>query len=141
MLSITDKVVQELDLLYGLYELAIDLSKKLEPDDPAETQKWLDSRQRILARTGESSKEALLHLNAFDAMTMVPANERALVDEKRRMIQDLSLKMTLVDNQIIKKMHSKMSLLRAELARGTQRKNAAKSYLATSMTQRLMARV
>jgi hypothetical protein len=139
MHALTTKIVGELDLLYGLYQLAVDLVKKIEPDDETRTLRVIEARNRILDKTASASREAVALLRAFREERLIPANERALVEEKRNLILDLGLRMQAVDNQVIRAMQSRLAGVRKELAGSTERKNAMKAYIAAPVATNLAA--
>jgi len=128
MLSITIQVTSEMDVLYGLYQLAIDYTNKLEPEDNTGMIKGLDTRQRLLSRTASSTNIAATLLKKFDSANNIPANEKALVEEKKNLIKDCLLKMRQTESLLMRKMQKKMKNLRGELADITYRRKAAQSY-------------
>jgi hypothetical protein len=129
MHALTVQIVAELDQLYGLYQLAVDLSRRIKPDDEATTARVIEARQKILERTAVSSKEAAGLLKAFKEERMLPANERALVEEKRSLILDIAAKMQAADNQVMRLMQAKLAAVRREMAGQTEKKNAIKAYI------------
>jgi hypothetical protein len=129
MHSLTTRIVSELDQLYGLYQLAVDLAKRLEPGDDNQTFRVIEARNRILDKTAAGSREAVALLRAFREEKLIPANERALVEEKRNVILDMGVKMQAVDNQVIRAMQTRLAGVRKELAGATERKNAMKAYV------------
>lgn len=129
MHALTDKLVSELDLLYGLYQLAVDLARRIQPDDEANTARFIEARQKILERTAVTSKEAAALLKSFRDERMIPANEKALVEEKRNLILDVSAKMQQADSQVMRAMQQKLASIRRELAGHTEKKNAARAYI------------
>lgn len=131
MHSLTTRIVSELDQLYGLYQLAVDLAKRLEPGDETQTFRVIEARNRILDKTAQSSKEAVALLKAFREERLIPANEKALVEEKRNVILDMGVKMQAVDNQVLRAMQARLAGVRKELANATHRKNAMKAYVSS----------
>ncbi len=129
MHTFTSQLSSELDVLFGLYQLALDYTLKIEPDEPDEMTKWIDTRQRILSRTADASGSAIKLSRLFEMTPNVPANERALIDEKRSMIKDVLKRMKKVEHEIMQRMHSKMTALKREMTNVTQRKQAARSYM------------
>ena len=129
MLPLTTKVVAELDVLYGLYQLAVDLARRIQPDDETLTQRVLEARQKLLERTGAASQEVKKLLKAFAEEKLVPANEKALVEEKRKLILDLGTRIQAADHQVVRAMQAKLGTIRRELAGQTERKNAIQAYL------------
>lgn len=135
MHALTTKIVAELDMLYGLYQLAIDLVKRINPEDEAATARILEARQKILDKTTEASKATAALLKPFYEMKIIPANEMTLVDEKRKLILDLSAKMNLADNQVFRLMHARLAAIRKEMAGQVERKNAMRAYLQAPQAQ------
>lgn len=129
MQPLTVKIVAELDQLYGLYQLAVDLARRIKPDDEETTARVIEARQKILDRTSVSSKEAAGLLKAFKEERMMPANEKALVEEKRSLILDIAAKMQAADNQVMRQMQAKLAAVRREMAGQTEKKNAASAYI------------
>lgn len=129
MHSLTQKIVAELDMLYGLYQMAVDLTKRIQPEDEGKTRRVLDARQKILDHTDKGSKELAELLEAFRNERLIPSNEAALVEEKRNLILDVTARIQAVDHQMIRQMQAKMSEIRKELASQTERKNAVKAYI------------
>lgn len=129
MHHLTVKIVAELDQLYGLYQLAVDLSRRIKPDDEATTARVIEARQKILERTAVSSREAAALLKAYKEERMLPANEKALVEEKRSLILDIAGKMQAADNQVMRQMQVKLAAVRREMAGQTEKKNAASAYI------------
>jgi len=129
MHELTQNVVTELDVLYGLYQMAADLSKRMNVGDDELNTRLIDARKKILEHTAKSSQEVVNMLSAFHAQKFIPQNEKALVDEKRNLVLDVGLKMQTVDNQMVRLMHARMQAIRAELADHTERKNGIKAYI------------
>ncbi len=129
MQTLTHQIVGHLDVLYGHYQLALDYARKISPEEDGEALKWIGYRQKILDRTESISREAAAMLREFDVMKNVPASERALVEEKRNLIQDISFKMNHVDNQLLRNLQSRLSEVRFELAAQNNRKDAIKAYI------------
>lgn len=129
MHPLTVKIVAELDQLYGLYQLAVDLARRIKPDDEATTARVIEARQKILDRTAVSSKEAAGLLKAYKEERMMPANEKALVEEKRSLILDIAAKMQAADNQVMRLMQAKLAAVRREMAGQTEKKNAISAYI------------
>lgn len=129
MHPLTVKIISELDLLFGLYQLAVDLSKRIKPEDEENTLRVIEARQKILDRTAVTSKEAASLLKAFREERMMPANEKALVEEKRSLILDIAGKMQAADNQVMRAMQTKLGSIRRELAAQTEKRNAMRAYI------------
>ncbi len=129
MLPITERVITELDVLYGLYLLALDESNRLVPDDDESIVRTLESRDKILTRTEAAASEALKWMQAMDEEKNIPVNELALIAEKRRMILDVVGKITRTDSLVLREMHSRLGALRRELARHGERRNAIHAYI------------
>jgi hypothetical protein len=138
MHPLTQKITAELDMLYGLYQMAADLTKRIRADDEAKTQRVLEARQKILDHTTRSSQELSGLLNEFAAERLIPSNEKALVEEKRNLILDVGARIQAVDHQMIRQMQAKMAEIRRELADQTERKNAVKAYLRAPQPQLLV---
>ena len=134
MHPITRQLISELDLLYGLYQLALDYGQKIKPDDD-QADIWLTARDKILQRTDTASGETIRLLKQFELQPNIPANEKALVEEKRFLIADLGIKMNAADNKILKTMLIKMSQIRHELANQIERKNVIKAYIQAPMAR------
>ncbi len=126
---LTQKITTELDMLYGLYQMAVDLTKRIRPDDEDKTQRVLEARQKILDHTTRSSEELVGLFEAFHAERLIPSNEKALVEEKRNLIQDVGARIQAADHHMIRQMQAKMSEIRRDLADATERKNAVKAYI------------
>ena len=135
MHPLTHQLVSELDMLYGLYQMAVDLTKRIRADDEATTQRVLDARQKVLDHTDQASRELAGLLKAFRAEKLIPSNETALVEEKRNLILDVGARIQAVDHQMIRQMQAKMAEIRKELAGQTERKNAVKAYLKAPQPQ------
>ena len=129
MLPITQQITSEMDVLYGLYQLAIDYTSKIHPEKEVDNVKWLDTRQRILGKTAVVAQNAAELLKDFKTINNVPANERALIEEKKNLINDTLGRMRMKEIDVMKIMSSKMKSLRGELANITQRKKAAHAYI------------
>ncbi|GEM_PF-2095389 len=129
MNPLTQTVVAELDVLYGLYQMAVDLSKRIQPADDETTGRVLEARKKILEHTAKASQEVVAKLKAFQAEKFIPSNEKALVEEKRSLVLDMGVKMQAVDNQMVRLMLAKMQSIRAESALHTERKNVIKAYI------------
>jgi hypothetical protein len=138
MHPLTQQIITELDVLYGLYQMAVDVTKRLVPDDEARTQRVLEARQKILDNTDKASKDLSHMLKAFQAEKLIPSNEKALVEEKRRLILDVGARMAAVDHQMIRQMQAKMAEIRRELAAQTERKNAVKAYIKAPQPQMMV---
>lgn len=129
MHPLTQQTITELDMLYGLYQMAVDLVKRIKPDDEELTLRILDARKKILDRSGEATVQVLDLLKTLQAEKWIPSNEKALVEEKRSLVLDLSLKMQATDNQIFRLMQAKMQAVRGELAQQTEQKNGIRAYI------------
>lgn len=129
MHPLTEKIVAELDQLYGLYQMAVDLSRRIRPEDEELTSRVIEARQKILDRTAAGSREAAALLQGFRAEKLMPANERALVEEKRSLILDIAAKMQAADNQVMRAMQARLTALRKEMAGQTEKKNAIRAYI------------
>lgn len=138
MHPLTSKIVAELDLLYGLYQLAVDLAKRIKPEDEESTARVIEARQKILDRTAATSREAAALLKAYKEERIIPANERALVEEKRSLIVDIGARMQQADNQVMRLMQAKLASLRREMAGQTEKKNAIKAYINAPQAQALI---
>ena len=134
MLALTHKLVAELDLLYGLYHLAVDLARRIQPEDEALTERVLEARAKLLDRTGAASEEVKKLLREFAEEKLVPANEKALVEEKRKLILDLGTRIQAADHQVIRAMQGKLAGIRKELAGQTERRNAIRAYIQAPQT-------
>jgi hypothetical protein len=139
MHALTQQVVAELDVLYGLYQMAGDVTRKLAPEDEIKIQKVLEARQRILDHTSRASEALSASLKRFQVERIIPSNERALVDEKRNLLLDAGARIQAIDHQMIRQMQAKMAEIRKDLASQTERKNAAKAYLQAPQAQMLTA--
>ncbi len=129
MHAITQQVAAELDVLYGLYQLALDYTGKIKPEEEGEVLKWLQTRQRILGKTDIASKNAGALLKVFKTTKNIPANEQALILEKKKMIRDLLTTLRKTEFDLMKKMRTKMDSLRGELADVTRKNQAASAYV------------
>ncbi len=125
----TQKIVAELDQLYGLYDMAIDLAKRIQPDDESQTERVLEARKKILDHTEKAGQELNFLLKGYVAERFIPQNEKALVEEKRNLLMDLGLKMQASDNLTARRLLAKMAKIRSELAGQTERKNAIRAYI------------
>ena len=137
MHPLTQKLVSELDLLYGLYQMAVDLAKRIKPDDEEGIGRMLEARRKILERTGTASQEVIGLLQSYKSERLIPANEKALVEEKRNLILDLAVKIQAADHQAVRAMLAKLASIRKELAGQTELKNAAKAYIQAPLPQLL----
>lgn len=117
-------------MLYSLYELALDMCKTLPLDDADAMNKRLHERQRLLRKTEAIAEEAQKSLADYEALRSLPANEKALISEKRQMILDLLGRMCDVENTMLKAMHTRMVGLRRELMGVNGRQKAIHAYRA-----------
>ena len=69
---------------------------------------------------------------------MMPANEKALVEEKRSLILDVAAKMQAADNQVMRAMQIRLASIRRELAGQTEKKNAMKAYINAPQAEMLL---
>lgn len=138
MHPLTTRLVSELDQLFGLYQLAVDLSRRIKPDDEALTAKVIEARQKILDRTAGASSQASELLKAFREERLIPENEKALVEEKRNLILDVSSRMQAADGQVMRAMQAKLASIRKELAGQTERKNAVRAYITAPQSTMLV---
>ncbi len=129
MHALTHQIVAELDVLYGLYQMAADVTRKIVPADEAKTERVLEARQKILDHTSRSSTTLTGLLKDYQGEKLIPSNERALVEEKRNLVLDAGARIQAVDHQMVRQMQAKMAEIRKELAEHTERKNAAKAYI------------
>jgi hypothetical protein len=139
MHTLTQKIISEIDVLYGLYQMAADVTRKILPEDEARIQKVIDAREKILAHTAQASQTLSGLLKEFQAERLVPSNERALVEEKRNLLLDAGTRIQAIDHQMIRQMQGKMAEIRKELATYTERKNAAKAYIRAPHRQMIPA--
>lgn len=136
---LTSRTASELDVLYGLYQLALDYTDKIKPDDENEVSKWLETRQRILGKTDKASKTAAALLKEFAKKTNITASERALIEEKKNMIKDLLPILTKKEYELLNKMHYKMGSIRTELAGMARKQTAAKAYINAPKSKLMVA--
>jgi len=139
MHSLTQKIISEIDVLYGLYQMAADVTRKIVPEDEARIQKVIDAREKILGQTTQASQALSGLLQQFQAERLVPSNERALVEEKRNLLLDAGARIQAIDHQMIRQMQGKMAEIRKQLATYTERKNAAKAYIRAPHRQMIPA--
>jgi len=139
MHSLTQKIISEIDVLYGLYQMAADVTRKILPEDEARIQKVIDAREKILGHTAQASQTLSGLLKEFQAERLVPSNERALVEEKRNLLLDAGTRIQAIDHQMIRQMQGKMAEIRKQLAMYTERKNAAKAYIRAPHRQMIPA--
>ncbi len=132
MHSTTVHLSTELDILYGLYNLALDHSTNINATDSFAMTQCLDIRQRLLTKTQSSSKKATTLLKKFNTLKFIPSNERALVEQKRLLVEELLKKIKLSEHQMMHMMHLKMKSIRTELAGIHQKKSATRAYLKAS---------
>lgn len=130
MHSATLALGRQLDMLYSLYELALDLCQSLTLQEPEMLGKRLNERQRLLRKTEAIAAEAQQALRAFETLA-VPANEKALIAEKRQMVLDLLGRMCEAENAVLKAMHGHMVGVRHELVRMNSNKRAISAYVKT----------
>ncbi len=129
MHPITQQIVTELDVLYGLYQMAVDINKRVLHGDDEVADRVLEARAKILEKSGSVSQEVISMLKSFQAEKWIPSNEKALVEEKRSLVLDMGIKIQAADNQVVRFMQSKLQTVRAELAEQTERKNVIKAYI------------
>lgn len=138
MHALTQQIVAELDVLYGLYLMAADVTKKIDPEDEAKVQRVLEARQKILDHTTRASAALGTLLKAYQAEKLIPGNERALVEEKRNLLMDAGARIQAVDHQMVRLMQAKLGEIRKDLAEHTERKNVMKAYI-QAPTRQLIA--
>jgi hypothetical protein len=129
MHALTQQIVTELEVLYGLYQMVADVTKKIVPEDEAKVQRVLEARQKILDHTTRASAALGLLLKAYQAERLIPGNERALVEEKRNLLMDAGARIQAVDHQMVRTMQAKLGEIRKDLAEHTERKNVMKAYI------------
>ncbi len=129
MQTITKQVISELDVLFGLYQLALDYTDKIEGHSQENVQKGLDVRQRIIGKTAPCAKAAANLLKVFACAQNIPANERALVEEKRQMVKDTVSIMQRKEFGLMTGLAKNMKFIRAELAGINKKQIAAKAYI------------
>jgi hypothetical protein len=139
MHALTQKITAEMDVLYGLYQMAADVSRKILPEDEARIQKVIEAREKILGHTAQASQTLSRLLTEFQAERVIPSNERALVEEKRNLLMDAGARIQAIDHQMIRQMQGKMAEIRKQLATYTERKNAAKAYIRAPHKQMIPA--
>jgi hypothetical protein len=139
MHPLTQKVIAEIDVLYGLYQMAADVTRKIVPEDEARIQKVIEAREKILEHTAQASNALSALLKDLQAERLIPSNERALVEEKRNLLLDAGARIQAIDHQMIRQMQSKMAEIRKQLATYTERKNAAKAYIRAPHRQMIPA--
>jgi len=139
MHALTYKIIAEIDVLYGLYQMAADVTRKIDPEDEARIRKVIEARQKILDHTGRASQALAGLLKELQSERVIPANERALVEEKRNLLLDAGARIQAIDHQMVRQMQSKMAEIRKQLATFTERKNAAKAYIRAPHKQMIAA--
>jgi hypothetical protein len=139
MHALTYKIIAEIDVLYGLYQMAAEVTRKIDPEDEARIQKVIEAREKILDHTGRASQALAGLLKELQSERVIPANERALVEEKRNLLLDAGARMQAIDHQMVRQMQSKMAEIRKQLATFTERKNAAKAYIRAPHKQMIAA--
>jgi hypothetical protein len=128
MHSATLSLGRQLDMLYGLYMLALDLCRGIAVDDDEIMSRALIERQRLLRKTAAIADEAQAALRVYEEMPGFPANEQALITEKRHMILDVLGRLSEAENTMLKAMHTRMVGVRHELVRMDSRKRAINAY-------------
>lgn len=126
----TTDLARQLDMLYGLYQLALDLCQSISMDEPELLNKRLIERQRLVRKTESIALEAQTALRDYEGLA-VPANEKALIAEKRQMILDILGRTCDVENTVLRAMHSRMVLVRHELVGMDTNKRAIAAYQKT----------
>ena len=139
MHALTYKIIAEIDVLYGLYQMAADVTRKIDPEDEARIRKVIEAREKILDHTGRASQALAGLLKELQSERLIPANERALVEEKRNLLLDAGARLQAIDHQMVRQMQSKMAEIRKQLAMFTERKNAAKAYIRAPHKQMIAA--
>lgn len=129
MHALTQQIVAELDVLYGLYQMAADVTRKIVPEDEERIGRVLEARQKILDHTTRASAALNGLLKAYQAERLIPANERALVEEKRNLLLDAGARIQAVDHQMVRQMQAKLGEIRKDLAEHIERKNVVKAYI------------
>ena len=128
MHHLTMKVSTELDILHSLYQLAFDYTLKVKLEKNEEMLKWINIRQRILGKSDKSSKTVEKQLKQFKASNQIPAKERALIEEKKNQIKDLSTSLRKNEFTLLNKLHYKKGALRTEIAQLSRKKTAINAY-------------
>jgi hypothetical protein len=129
MLPVTEQLVQELDILYGLYQLSLDFTRNIDPENPEDLTRWLDARQRLLSKTGACTQK-ISRLNKLHKGTVqVPLSESELIKEKKKMVSDVLVQTRHVENAIIRKFQKQMLQLREELVAMNKQTHAVKAYI------------
>jgi hypothetical protein len=123
----TTELARQLDMLYGLYQLALDLCQSISMDEPELINKRLTERQRLVRKTEAIALEAQAALRNYENLA-VPANEKALITEKRQMILDILGRTCDAENAVLRSMHNRMVVVRQELVRMDTNKRAIAAY-------------
>lgn len=124
----TLSVGRQLDMLFGLYQIALDLCCGIDVDDTELLQRRITERQRLVRKTEVIVEEAQVALRAFEALPGLPSNEQALISEKRQLILDLLTRNTEAEHALLKAMHARMVGVRKELVGFDGRQRAIQAY-------------
>ncbi len=127
MHSATVELARQLDMLYGLYQLALDLCQSISMEEPETMGKRLIERHRLVRKTEGIALEAQAGLRVYESIP-APANEKALIAEKRQMLLDVLGKMCDAENTVLKAMHSRMVGVRRELVKMNTNQRAIAAY-------------
>jgi hypothetical protein len=126
----TTELARQLDMLYGLYTLALDLCQSISMEEPELMNKRLIERQRLVRKTETIALEAQVALRKYETLS-VPANEKALISEKRQMILDILGRTCDAENAVLRSMYQRMVVVRQELVRMDTSKRAIAAYQKT----------
>ena len=126
--KLASKTASELDILYGLYKLALEYTLKINPENEKELAKWLDTRQRILGKTDVASKSAAKLLAQVKLQKTITPSEQALIAEKKSLIEDLFTTLRKKEFDLLNQLHYRKSKVRTELANLSRKQVASSAY-------------
>lgn len=129
MHPITQELVQELDILYGLYQLALEVTLSITDDSSEDIVRCLDSRQRLITRTKQTSEKCKRLFRLFLSTTNLPANQHELIAEKKRLVKDELVQLQKAEMTLMRRIHVQMNRLKTDLVVMNKRSQATIAYI------------
>lgn len=124
------QLVTQMDDAYKLFLLALELGEKIrQTTEVADITKLMDDRWRLCNRTHKAMLAIKLQLLEAQASPAITASEKAFLNEKRRLLRDLSPRFTVQSNELRRYMAKKLETLRSEKVSLRRNTHAIKQYI------------
>jgi|GEM_PF-3083246 len=142
MHPVTQELVQELDILFGLYQLVLEVTCTVTQGPKAEGAAvitCLDSRQRLMTRIKNATDKSVRLSRLFVTNNQILTNEKELVAEKKRMVQDAWNQVQKTEQVLMQRLTSHLQGMRSEMIDVNKKSRATEAYIQAPRTLAFVA--